>query len=196
MLYATLAHSREELKQILQLQQENHIENIDGNEMQSQGFVTLRHDFETLNQMHELAASVIIKDDDKVVAYALTMLRECRQLIPDLEPMFALFDKLDWLNHPLNNYRFYVMGQVCVAKAYRGKGLFEQLYAHHRKTYQSQFDLLLTEISTRNHRSLRAHEKTGFKIIHTHRDNLDEWQVVGWDWSGGISNKEHGTRNR
>jgi len=183
MLYPALTHSEQELQQILQLQQENHIENIDGSEMQAQGFVTLRHDAATLKQMHELAASVIIKEDDKVVAYALTMLRECRQLIPDLEPMFALFDNLDWNNKPLNSYRFYVMGQVCIAKPYRGKGLFEQLYAHHRKVYQSQFDLLVTEISTRNHRSLRAHEKTGFTTIHTHRDNLDEWRVVGWDWS-------------
>ena len=39
--------------------------------------------------MHDLAPAVIIKDNDQVVAYALTMLRECRQLIPDLEPMFC-----------------------------------------------------------------------------------------------------------
>jgi hypothetical protein len=183
MLYPALTQSAEELSQILQLQQENLIENIDGDEMQSQGFVTLRHDFETLKQMHDLAATVIIKDDDKVVAYALTMLKECRQLIPDLEPMFALFDNLSWHNKALNQYHFYVMGQVCIAKAYRGKGLFEQLYAHHKNVYKSRFDLLVTEISTRNHRSLRAHEKVGFATIHTHRDSLDEWKVVGWGWS-------------
>jgi len=182
MLYPALVQSEEELNQVLRLQQENHIENINRNEMQSQGFVTLRHDIDTLRQMHNLAASVIIKENDTVVAYALTMLRECRRLIPDLESMFALFDNLNWQNNPLNSYRFYVMGQVCIAKAFRGKGLFEQLYNHHREIYQSQFDLLVTEISTRNHRSLRAHEKVGFKTIHTHHDNLDEWKVVGWDW--------------
>ena len=182
MLYPALVQSEEELSQVLNLQHENHIETINRDEMQSQGFVTLRHDIDTLRQMHHLAASVIIKADDKVVAYALTMLRECRHLIPDLESMFALLDNLHWHGNPLSNYRFYVMGQVCIAKAFRGKGLFEQLYDHHRKTYQSQFDLLVTEISTRNHRSIRAHEKVGFKTIHTHRDNLDEWKVVGWDW--------------
>ena len=183
MLYATLASTTEELQQILQLQQENLPENIDDTEMQSQGFVTLQHDLSTLQQMHHLSPSVIIKDDKRVVAYALTMLQECRQLIPDLEPMFALFDKLNWENKPLRSFHFYVMGQVCIAKRYRGQGLFEQLYEHHKKMYQSQFELFVTEISTRNLRSLRAHRKIGFKTIHTHRDSLDEWAVVAWDWS-------------
>ncbi|MEI9809865.1 MAG: hypothetical protein WDO16_19485 [Bacteroidota bacterium] len=94
----------------------------------------------------------------------------------------SLLDDLHWNNKPLNSYRFYVMGQICIAKVYRGQGLFEQLYNYHKEIYQPQFDLFVTEISTRNHRSLRAHEKVGFKTIHTHRDNLDEWRVVAWDW--------------
>ena len=183
MLYSTLTSTINELEQILQLQQENLSQNIEEAEIKSQGFVTLRHDLATLKQMHDLAPSVIIKDDDKVVAYALTMLKECRQLIPDLEPMFSSFDKLSWKNKPLNDYSFYVMGQVCVAKPYRGRGLFEELFQHHKKIYQSQFDLFITEIATRNQRSMRAHEKVGFKVIHIHRDEIDEWNVVAWDWS-------------
>ena len=183
MLYTTLVVNSEELRQILQLQQQNLIGNIDDAEIQSQGFVTLHHDLATLEQMHQLAPSVIIKDDSKVVAYALTMRQECRRLMPDLEPMFALFDQLSWNNTLLTSLRFYVMGQVCIAKNYRGQGLFEQLYKHHKKIYQSQFDLFVTEISTRNYRSLRAHEKMGFKTIYAHKDLLDEWVIVAWDWS-------------
>jgi ribosomal protein S18 acetylase RimI-like enzyme len=182
MLYSTLTSTTEELQQILKLQEENLLQHIDEKEMKSQGFVTLHHDFKILEQMHKLAPTVIIKDDNKVVAYALTMLQECRQLIPDLEPMFALLDKLSWNDKPLTDYSFYVMGQICVAKQYRGQGLSDELYRHHKKIYQPQFDLFITEIATRNPRSIRAHERVGFKIIHTHRDELDEWVVVGWDW--------------
>jgi len=183
MFYSTLVDSTEELQQILQLQKENLVPNIDEAEMRSQGFVTLNHTPEVLEQMHWLAPSVIIKDEDKVVAYALTMLRECRQLVVGLEPMFALLDGLSWKNKPLNTYKFYVMGQVCIAKRYRGQGLFDELYRHHKKIYQLQFNLFITQISIHNHRSIRAHEKIGFKTIHTHRDSLDEWVVVAWDWS-------------
>jgi len=183
MLHSTITSSPEELRQILSLQQENLIQHIDEPEMKSQGFVTLRHDPGILEQMHRLAPSVIIKDNNKVVGYALTMLRECRQLIPDLEPMFGLLDQLSWNNKRLYEYSFYVMGQVCIDKTYRGRGLFDELYKHHKKIYQQRFDLLITEIATRNHRSIRAHERVGFKTIHTHRDELDEWAVVGWDWN-------------
>jgi ribosomal protein S18 acetylase RimI-like enzyme len=182
MLHSTLTSTTEELQQILKLQEENLIQYIDETEMRSQGFVTLHHDLQILEQMHKLAPTVIIKDNDKVVAYALTMLQECRQLVPDLEPMFSLLDKLSWNDKLLTEHSFYVMGQVCIAKQYRGQGLFDELYRHHKKMYQSQFELFITEIATRNTRSIRAHERVGFKTIHTHRDELDDWIVVGWDW--------------
>jgi hypothetical protein len=183
MLCSTLTRTTDELEQILQLQKQNLRHHVDEAEMKTQGFVTIQHDLNVLRQMNELAPAVIIKDNDQVVAYALTMLRECRQLIPDLEPMFALLDQLYWNNKPLNDYRFYVMGQVCISKQYRGKGLFDELFLYHKKIYQSRFDLFITEIATRNTRSIRAHERVGFKTIHVHRDELDEWAVVGWDWN-------------
>ena len=182
MLYPALTNTTEDLQQILELQRQNLILHLDQSEIQSQGFVTLQHSLKTLQQMHDLAPSVVIKDNSKVVAYALTMLKECRQIIPDLEPMFRLFDSLTWNNKLLTSYSFYVMGQVCIHKDYRGKGLFEQLYLYHKKIYSSKFELFLTEIATRNHRSLGAHKKVGFKTVHIHKDNLDEWAVVGWDW--------------
>ena len=182
MFRSALVTNEEELQQILQLQKENLLQHIDESAIKSQGFVTLRHTLDELKQMHNLAPSVIIKDKGKVIAYALTMLKECRHLMPDLEPMFALFDKLSWNGSPINDYSFYVMGQVCVAKQYRNQGLFDELYHYHKKVYQSTFNLFLTEIATRNRRSLRAHERVGFKTIHVHRDVLDEWAVVGWDW--------------
>lgn len=182
MIHTTTVSTTEELQQVLTLQQKNLISNISDDERQSQGFVTLQHTLDTLQQMHQLAPSVVAKDNDKVVGYALTMLPECRQLVPDLEPMFAILDTLEWKQRPLNNSRFYVMGQICIDKEYRGKGLFDLLYQQHKDTYGPQFDCLVTEIATRNHRSLRAHERVGFEVIHTHRDVLDEWVVVVWDW--------------
>ncbi len=179
----SLVSQEKELVQILELQKKNLAKHISEDEIRNDGFVTLSHDPETLQKMHRLAPSVIIKNADTVIAYALTMLKECRQLIPDLEPMFALFDTLYWNNKPLNDYRFYVMGQICIDKAYRGLGLVEKLYSFHKQQYASSFDLMVTEIATRNKRSMRAHEKTGFNTIHVYRDHLDEWAVVAWNWS-------------
>jgi ribosomal protein S18 acetylase RimI-like enzyme len=183
MLQACLVTNTGELAQILSLQEQNLPGNISKDEMRSQGFVTLQHNLQTLQQMHALSPSIVIKDENDIVAYALSMRPQCRLLVPDLKPMFDLLDGLSWNNQQLSNVRFYVMGQICVSKAYRGQGLVQMLYQHHKKIYGGQFDLFVTEISIRNPRSLRAHEKIGFKIIHTYRDRLDEWAVVAWDWS-------------
>jgi len=56
------------------------------------------------------------------------------------------------------------------------------LYQKHREVYSNQYDFILTEISTSNLRSLKAHEKMGFETIYTYQDSVDEWNVVVWNW--------------
>ena len=75
------------------------------------------------------------------------------------------------------------MGQICIHKNYRGQGLFDALYQKHRTLHETEFDCLITSISTRNHRSLRAHERVGFKILNTYKETTEEWVTVVWDWS-------------
>jgi hypothetical protein len=183
MLIATTVSTDRELKQILSLQEENLQQNISEDELKSQGFVTMHHSPGVLKSMHDVAPAVIIKEDENVVAYALTMFCECRAMFPPLEPMFAKFDELEWKGKPLSAYRYYAMGQICVAKPYRGKGLVQMLYDKHKEVYGPGFDFILTEIATRNHRSLKAHENIGFKTIDIYSDVLDEWAVVLWDWN-------------
>jgi len=182
MIYSTLVNNTEELQQILDLQEQNLPQNISKEELRLQGFVTFQHDLETLQQFHELAPSVIVKDDDKVVAYALTVVNEARNIFPPMESMFRLLETLHWDDKPFCDYRYYEMGQVCVAKEYRGKGVFEMLYQQHKKSYSNKYDLLVTEISTMNHRSLKAHKKVGFETIIIDKDELDEWALVVQDW--------------
>ena len=184
MLHVTTASNINDLQQILVLQKKNLAPNISKEEAISQGFVTVNHSEEMLVMMHKLAPSIVIKDDDIVVAYALTMLCECKNLVPELKTMFAGFDSLDWRGKRLNEYEYYVMGQICIDKAYRGRGLFELLYQKHKEVYESAFDFIITEVATRNTRSMKAHKRIGFETIHRYKDELDEWEVVVWDWKG------------
>jgi ribosomal protein S18 acetylase RimI-like enzyme len=174
---------RAELEQILVLQRKNLKQELAAEEMRSQGFVTVRHELPELERMHALAPSIVAHQGHELVAYALMMPRECRDLMPVLVPMFELLDRLEYRGKPLKEHRFYVMGQICIDKAHRGRGLFERLYHEHRERYQQRFDLIVTEVSARNLRSLRAHERVGFQTLHTYRDETDEWAVVAWDWS-------------
>lgn len=170
----------EDLPRILQLQRANLADSIDGDEQRSQGFVTAVHSLESLQQMHALGPSIIAKSGAELAGYALTMLVEARRFVPILDPMFQLLEQLSWRGRPLREVSHYVMGQVCVAKPFRGQGLFDALYRGHQATYRERFELLVTEVSVRNTRSLRAHERVGFEPLHRYRDEVDEWLVIGW----------------
>jgi hypothetical protein len=128
MLNATHTQTKEELHQILLLQQQYLAGRNSTAEEKEQGFVTVHHTLEKLEQLHGLYPSVIVKDNERVIAYALVMLTEAGSLIPELKSMFEMLQTLSFDRKPLQQYRYYVMGQVCVDKPYRGQGVFQMLY--------------------------------------------------------------------
>jgi ribosomal protein S18 acetylase RimI-like enzyme len=182
-MYATLVTTERELEQILELQRKNLRSNVSDEEKKDQGFVTMPFSIEMLRSMHAMAPSVIFKDDDNVVGYAIVFMKEGRHLYPDVEPMFKNFEKIKWNGKGLNDYNYYLIGQICVDKAYRGQGVVEKLYQKHKEIHSNKFECVITEISTSNQRSLKAHHRIGFKTISVYTDTLDEWNVVLWDWS-------------
>ncbi len=182
MLDATIVTTEDELLQIHQLNTINYRHHVTPEEKNKEGFVSWLYPPELLQQIQKLAPNIIVKDGDKVVGYALVTLREAAAFHKDLQTMFDNLSHITYKNQPLNNYHFYCMGQVCIDKAYRGKGIFNMLYQHHKKLYSKDFDMVITEISTSNIRSQRAHEKVGFETIYNYTDASDEWNVVVWDW--------------
>lgn len=180
----TTVQSETDVQGILALQQANLRKNVPLDIQLDQGFVTVEHDPAVLSRMNLAAPSVIAKDGDRVVGYALTMLPEFGTDIPELLPLFALIDSLSYNSKPLSTYAYYVMGQVCVAEGYRGQRVFDRMYQHHREVYSDRFQLLITDISANNTRSLRAHARVGFEELHSFHDSVigETWVVVLWDW--------------
>jgi len=181
-MLATIVTTDKELQQIVQLSDENIRTKISQEEKHSQGFVSWNYSFDLLQKMNEQHPHIIVKDGKKVVGYALVALKEARHFHPDLETMIQHLDKIIYNDKKLSEYRYYVMGQICIDKSHRGKGIFEMLYQKHKELFQNNYDFIVTEISTNNTRSLHAHEKVDFKSIYTYRDAMDEWNVVLWDW--------------
>ena len=181
-LIPTIVRSETELEQIHQLNKENIRSAANAEEQKTEGFVSWLYSMELLKKMHAIAPSIIVKDGNKIVGYALVASREMGAFHADLQTMFSHILQLQYLNQPLSHYSFYCMGQICVDKNYRGMGVVSMLYQKHREIYSGNYRLLVTEISTSNIRSQKAHEKIGFKTIYSYRDNMDEWNVVVWDW--------------
>lgn len=187
MLTATTVSEISEMEQILSLQSLNLKQHITPEEKQTEGFLTMSFNLPMLQALHEFAPSVIVKNDNKkVVAYAISFLKEGIKFYPQIEPLLNHLKQTEWKRRPLATSNYYIMGQICVAKEVRGQGVFEMLYHKHREAFSNRFDCIVTEIANSNARSLRAHLRTGFEIISTHSDHIDDWNVVAWGWDDPI----------
>jgi L-amino acid N-acyltransferase YncA len=187
MIEYVTAKTVRDIEQILELQQDNLPQNLNKEQIASQGFVTVHHSFDILQKMNSIEQSIIAKENDKVVGYLLAMTRESRNGIPVLIPMFKVFDNVTYKNKKIAAYNYIVVGQVCIAEGYRGKGILDDCYSAYKNHFKKKYDFAITEIHKKNLRSLKAHDRIGFENIHSYTDpNGDQWEVVIWDWKKEI----------
>lgn len=172
-----------ELEGIKQLQNENLGKNIGPEEMIKEGFLTAEYSIEFLEMMHQISPSIIAKDHDKVVGYALVSTKETAMHHDLLDDLFRNIDSKTYNGVLLKDANYVVVGQLCVAKEYRGLGLVQKMYNHFRERLSGEFDYLITDVDERNPRSIKAHVKTGFQIIDTLRYGGSNWNIVLWDWT-------------
>ncbi len=140
--------------------------------------------------MHSEAPAIIAKDKDHVAGYCLAMPKSFKNDIPVLVPMFDIIDDLSFNDEPLRDIDYIVSGQVCVDKAYRGQGIFDGLYHQYREYYKDSHPCIITEILSVNRRSISAHQRVGFGILHRYSDPDDrQWDIVLWDWNTRLPNR-------
>jgi len=179
MISFTVAQTDADLLGILDLQQANLETAISMEELKSEGFVTVRHDLDLLRAMNNPYPHIIAKEREKVIGYTLVMLATFGNAIPVLVPMFEQINSMVYENIKLAEAKYFVMGQVCIAKGYRGQGVFAKLYEKMSVEMSSDFEFVITEIAARNKRSLRAHEKVGFKELKSYSDaDGEQWVMV------------------
>lgn len=185
MIHYSTTRTNEDLQQIIRLQQCNLPASISHDEAKKEGFVSVQHDIELLKNISGRYGHVIAKHDDKVVGYALVMLKDAREDIPVLVPMFEQIDGLEYEGRSFAEISYFVMGQVCIDKNFRGQGIFKGLYAKLRDEMKNDFELVVTEIASRNTRSMQAHEAAGFKrLLQYESPEKELWEIVYWDLRG------------
>ena len=167
------ASTVDELQQILKLQQQNLPASLSNAEQEEEGFVTVIHHFEILKKMNDCCPHVIAKHNNKVVAYALCMHPEFANEIEVLKPMFAQINRT-----VSDDLKYMAMGQICVDKAFRKKGIFRGLYHFMKQELKPDFDAIITEVDARNMRSLNAHFAVGFENLKEYRSNDKHWFIL------------------
>ncbi len=183
-LNTTIAETDDDIQQILLLQSENLERQITSDEAKNQGFVTVVHNERLLREMNEVEPSIVAKYNDKIVGYCLSMPRIFKTKIEVLIPMLHQVDALSFEGVALKNCNYLIMGQVCVGKDFRGMGIFDKMYEEMQIRLSPKYDYLITEVASRNIRSMRAHIRVGFEKLLTYKDATDEWELIIWNWRG------------
>jgi ribosomal protein S18 acetylase RimI-like enzyme len=174
--------NEKELEAIRLLQRENLRVLIGEEEAGKEGFLTAEYTMKTLQQMHQLAPSIIAKDGDKIAGYVIVTTKESYGQHPLLDSLFDSIDALSFNGASLKDVNYILIGQLCVAKAYRGMGLVQKMYAYYQNCLSKEYQYLITDVAQENPRSIKAHLKTGFQIIDTLNYGGIGWDIVLWDW--------------
>ncbi len=181
MISYSIAEDRD-LSGILELQTQNLKINLQPNEIEREGFVTVVHTIELLRKMNAPYPHIIAKSDQEVVGYALVMQKEMAIYIPILSNLFKQLKTIRIKEMAFENYAFFVMGQICISKDYRKKGLFKGLYTEMKARMKKDFDYVVTEVAIENSRSLNAHHAAGFTTIKEYKaEDGRSWAIVALD---------------
>ena len=113
----TTVGSDADVRGILVLQQKNLKKNLTPEQIQSQGFVTVEHEYSVLKAMNDAQPSVIVKDGETVVGYCLAMLPQFRNDVPELKTLFDSIDEIDFEGKKLKTAKYVVMGRFALEKA-------------------------------------------------------------------------------
>ena len=167
------ASQQEELKQILQLQRDNLPSVLSEALQKKEGFVTVHHDFAMIHEMNEVCPHIIVTDGHQVIGYALCMHPKFGDTIDILKPMFHEIQKV--LSH---EEPFMVMGQICISKDFRRQGIFRGIYDFMLKELEAEFSRIITEVDTKNTRSLEAHLAVGFTPLARYHSHNRDWALI------------------
>jgi ribosomal protein S18 acetylase RimI-like enzyme len=181
------ANNDSDLIGIKNLQQLNLRKNLNESTASAQGFLTAEYTLEYLKAMNDASPSIIAKDGDRIAGYALVATKEVRNGHDLMSDLFNVIDTKSYKGQLLKEVNYVVVGQLCVAEAYRGQGLVKKMYDHFRDCLASEYEYLITDVAQANIRSLNAHKKSGFQVIDTLVYAGIGWDIVLWDWAKPIS---------
>jgi len=167
------ASQKEELEQVLQLQRDNLPWAVSKAIQKNEGFVTVHHNYDILHEMNEVCPHILAKEGHQVIGYALCMHPKFGDTIEILKPMFCEINRVLAPSEP-----FLVMGQICIHKDFRRQGIFRGIYDFMLKELAPEFGSIITEVDTKNTRSLEAHLAVGFQPLARYQSHHRDWELI------------------
>ena len=128
-----LATTNREIQEIRDLK-----ENVTAENRLSDGFLTAKYELDFLKAMNDLTQAIIAKQKGVLVGYALATDRSLLAQHPLLNDLGTQINKIPSGVKFIGDFDYLVVGQHCVAKEVRGRGLAQDLYAQFKATYENR----------------------------------------------------------
>ncbi len=165
-----------DLTQIKQLQESNHSSCVSDSDKVKEGFVSVRYDIPMLRRISQDIGILVAESAGEIIGYEMPLGLEYAEEIPLLNPFVERFLQLVYDGKKLSEYRIVIEGQICVDREHKGQGIAEELHKSFLDMLKGRYDLIVTEISDLNPRSLHVHtKKLGLQVI-------DEYSAEGRQW--------------
>lgn len=141
---------------ILKIQSANHIDNLSVEE-RKEGFLSAQF---TPEQVAELAGDlgiIVAGDSNSVFGFLCGFRCDFNHQSPVITKMLETFDSVQHEGRPLNSYKVFIYGPVCIDRTHRRRGLLRGLYEALKEEVAGQFDVGVAFVARNNPYSLQAH---------------------------------------
>jgi hypothetical protein len=147
-----------DIQGVLELQDKYLLVNTPENERQN-GFVTTPFTIPQLEEIISLDGLFLAVDEHKIVAYAFAGSWTYFSQWAIFPFMVNRLPDIKYQNFEINEENSFQYGPVCIDMAYRGSGLFPQLFEFMRLAMSAHYPIGVTFINKINQRSYEAHTK-------------------------------------
>ena len=141
---------------ILSLQEANLFDNLPPADRDS-GFLSARFSREQFARMDADVGVLVAADAAHIAGYLCASGIEFNRQFPILAAMIERFGETKFQERLLTERRILIYGPVCVARAYRGRGVLRGLYEALQREAAVRFDSGAAFVAQDNARSLAAH---------------------------------------
>jgi hypothetical protein len=122
-----------------------------------QGFLSARLSEDQFLAMDRDLAVIVAMQDGEVCGYVCAARNELSGRIPIVAAMLAALPGMSFLGRSLASQRTFVYGPVCVAAAWRGRGVLRGMYDALRREIAGDYDAGVLFVAKDNPHSLHAH---------------------------------------
>lgn len=156
-----------DFQKIFELHNKNIVSSLSHEDLKD-GFLSGEFTLDKLRAMNDSICIMACFSGDDLCGYHIASTPEFNQASPMLMQMMQQFDKIIYKGKPLAEYKCFIAGPSCIAKEYRGLGIYPQLISSlfdFLKDTQNPSRLRISFASELNPRSLNAQKKIGCEII-------------------------------